>query len=360
MAQEDKAFKVSGYIQTQIEAENGELSDYGIRRGRLKLQYSQSVAKGVFQIDVTEKGIGVKDAYIQVDEPFLGVFSLTLGLFNRPFGEEICLSSALRESPERTSLYRNLFPQERDLGGMLTIKAPETSMLQGLKLDAGLFSGNGIRKDTDSKLEFIGHLKYEKNCGNWQWGLGSSLYYGTTNNADSLVYRIENGVWESQTSEINSLNERLYFGLEAKVSVKTSWGVSKLRGEYLAGSQPSKEGSFRSPTGDSYNPHEPYNHIRQFYGYHIYYIQEISSLPLSSVVKYSFMDCNREISESEITNPTDLSLSSLGVGGIWDITDYLRLMAYYEFNFNEKTSQIAEYNKDLQDNVFTLRLQYKF
>ncbi len=360
LAQNDNPFKVSGYIQTQMEASNGEDISYGIRRGRVKLQYSQSIAKGVFQIDATEKGIGVKDAYIRVDEPFLRVFSLTLGLFNPPFGEEICLSSALRESPERTSLYRNLFPQERDLGGMLSIQVPETSKLNGLKLEAGLFSGNGIRQDSDSRLDFIGHLKYERDCGDWIWGLGSSLYHGAVNNADSLVYRIENGIWKSQEAEINSLNERMYFGLNAKVSVKTAWGVSKLRGEFLFGSQPSQEGSFRSPIGNSYNPEEPFNHIREFYGWHIYYVQTLHSLPLSSVVKYSFMDCNSEIAGGEIANPTDLSRSALGVGLLWDFADYLGLMAYYEFNFNEKTNKIAEYSRDLQDDVFTLRLQYKF
>ena len=53
-------------------------------------------------------------------------------------------------------------------------------------------------------------------------------------------------------------------------------------------------------------------------------------------------------------------MSTIGVGGLWQINSALRLMAFYDFNKNEKTNASLTYNKDIKDNVFTLRLQYKF
>ena len=42
------------------------------------------------------------------------------------------------------------------------------------------------------------------------------------------------------------------------------------------------------------------------------------------------------------------------------ITLFIRLTAYYELNYNEKTVDLANFTGNRRDNVFTLRLQYKF
>jgi phosphate-selective porin len=42
------------------------------------------------------------------------------------------------------------------------------------------------------------------------------------------------------------------------------------------------------------------------------------------------------------------------------INSALRLTAMYDINKNETTKQIAKYSQDIKDNIFTLRLQYKF
>ncbi len=206
--------KVSGYIQGQAEfaqpkmgtktgANGGKYNAdidgkdadwytrYGVRRGRIKFQYSEKLAKGVFQLDITDKGLGFKDAYMEINEPFLKVFKLKAGIFDRPFGDEISYSSSKRESPERSLIYQKLFPDERDLGASLIIAAPKGSSLEGLKFEGGLFSGNGIRVDDNSKTDFIGHLKYEKTLSNMSFGLGASMYSGTVNNADTVLYRMK-------------------------------------------------------------------------------------------------------------------------------------------------------------------------
>ncbi|MCL2247060.1 MAG: hypothetical protein FWC10_08135, partial [Lentimicrobiaceae bacterium] len=157
-----KKLKISGYIQGQFEVgqefastkvgnptsynndrdgKSGDFFRFGIRRGRVKVAWEESFGSAVFQLDITEKGVGFKDAYLKVSEPWLKIASLTVGIFDRPFGDEISYSSSRRESPERTVLYQKLFPDERDLGAMVTLAAPKGSPVEGLKLDAGAFCG---------------------------------------------------------------------------------------------------------------------------------------------------------------------------------------------------------------------------
>ena len=145
-----KRIKVSGYIQAQFQIadSSGQQSYAGgnfatgvdkrfaIRRGRVKFQYdSQLNSKGwstsqyVFNFDVSEKGLAIKDLYAKITDPCIGWVSLTAGMQNRPFGNEIGYSSSLRESPERGRMSQIIFPGERDLGAMITIQAPKTFLL---------------------------------------------------------------------------------------------------------------------------------------------------------------------------------------------------------------------------------------
>ncbi|MFA6201226.1 MAG: hypothetical protein WC679_12560 [Bacteroidales bacterium] len=376
-------FKVSGYVQAQAEvgqikagaktgANSGSYNEaidgknaesftrYGIRRGRIKFQYTEKFVKSVFQLDITDKGIGIKDAYIQIDEPLLKVFSLKAGIFDRCFGDEISYSSSLRETPERSLIFQKLFPDERDLGGQLTIAAPKNTMLEGLKLDAGLFSGNGIRTDDNGKLDFIGHLKYDKSLSNMAFGLGASLYSGTTNNADSNYYTVKDGVWTREVVDKNQTNKRQYIGFDGQFTIETPMGLTNIRGEYLFGEQPSTSGDFGSPKANTYDATKPFSYKRNFSGGHIYFLQDIYMTPLTLVLKYTYLDPNTDLKGDEIKNKADVAMTSFGIGGLWRINSSLRLMGFYEINSNEKTTGVSGYNEDLKDNLFTLRLQYKF
>ena len=388
--------KVSGYFQLQSEfaqeygatkvgattayqadkdSENGNFYRFGIRRGRVKVAWEEKLGTAVFQLDITEKGIGFKDAYMKIWDKWK-IATLTGGIFDRPFGDEISYSSSRRESPERSKIFQDLFPDERDLGVMLTIAAPKGFVLEGLKLDAGLFSGNGIRLDDNSKMDFIGHLKYDKKWSNMTFGIGTSLYSGTTNNADNYFYSVEkvDDVYKwvkSDSIAANELNKRQYFGIDAQYSIETKWGITNIRGEFLTGTQPSKSGSFGSPKADTYDKGSPFSYIRKFSGGHAYFIQDIYKTPLTFVFKYAYINPNTEWKEKK-TNKTDLSYNSYGFGLLWKITSYIRLQAFYEVLVNEKTEEIKpadskapkgkelNYNTNVPDNVFTLRLQYKF
>ena len=390
-----KKLKISGYIQAQYELaeqfgstkvggtnayqadrdpKSGNFSRFGIRRGRIKVAWEENFGSAVFQLDITEKGVGFKDAYLKMSEPWLKIFSFTAGIFDRPFGDEISYSSSKRESPERSRIFQDLFPDERDLGMMLTIAGPKDSKVDGLKLDAGLFCGNGIRLPDNSKMDFIGHLKYDKKWSNIAFGIGASMYYGTTNNADTLLYRVQNindeWIWKQEDVEVNRLNIRQYYGIDAQFSVFSSWGTTNIRGEYLFGTQPSKSGSFGSPKSDTYVATAPFNYIRKFTGGHVYLIQDIYHTPLTFVFKYGYLDPNAKIKGNDITNKTDLANHNYGFGVLVRMTSYLRLQLFYEMIVNEKTNNInpvmqpndkeLDYSKNVKDNVFTACLQFKF
>ena len=79
--------KVSGYIQTQFqygekdaslklgavnENRDKSFNRIGIRRGRIKFVYEEGITSGIFQLDITEKGVGLKDVYLK-DEKYISI-----------------------------------------------------------------------------------------------------------------------------------------------------------------------------------------------------------------------------------------------------------------------------------------------
>ena len=115
-----KRLKINGYVQAQFQLADsagqnsfnggnfapGDKARFMIRRGRLRVQYdSQADERGLslgqvmYQLDFTEKGVRLMDAYVKLTERELGWFSLTMGIQNRQFGFETPFSSGLRETP---------------------------------------------------------------------------------------------------------------------------------------------------------------------------------------------------------------------------------------------------------------------
>ena len=379
-AAKQKKLKVSGYLQAQwqwgeeaaslkVGAGNEDPEEsfnrFGIRRGRIKFTYEEKIASGVFQLDITEKGVKFKDAYLNIKDPWVGSMAFRAGIFDRPFGNEISYSSSKRESPERSAVFQTLFPDERDLGAMLVLQAPKTSPWSILKLEAGLFAGNGIQLDTDSKKDFIGHLSLAKETGPISFGLGASYYNGKVYQSTENVYTVKNDSFVADVSESNigEFAKREYIGFDAQFSVSSVLGLTQLRCEYLFGQQPGTSSSTKSPndkvvpSGDTY--------IRDFSGWYLIFIQNLGKSPFSLVAKYDAYDPNTKVSKNEVNTENgftkaDLCQNTFGFGALWHINSALRLQAFYEINKNEKSNHIGGMEKDLKNDLFTLRLQYKF
>ncbi|MDL2243500.1 hypothetical protein LJB84_01505 [Bacteroidales bacterium OttesenSCG-928-J19] len=326
--------KVSGYVQTQFqygekdaslkvgtanEDKNESFNRIGIRRGRLKFAYEDKLLSGVFQLDITEKGVGFKDAYLNIKDPWIGTLGLKAGVFDRPFGYEISYSSSRRESPERAMIFQTLFPDERDLGGMFTLQAPKTSPLNFLKLEAGLFAGNGIKQETDNRKDFIGHLSANKTLGSdIKLGLGVSYYNGSVYQGTENVYTMNGKSFEVDTDpkNIGRFAKREYLGFDAQLNVVSLLGMTQLRGEYLFGTQPGTASGSKSPNASSLPTADTY--IRDFGGGYVMLVQDLATLPVSAVVKYDWYDPNTKVSGNELglngTAKGDVSYSTLGLG----------------------------------------------
>ena len=137
-----RKIKISGYLQTQFRNTDvinapwtiGNFSGgafpantknlFQVRRGRLKFNYDNVLTQFVIQADLINTGVSIKDAYLAVTDPWLRTFGIQAGVFDRPFGYEISLSSSNRETPERSRLFQTLFPGERDLGAKIIV-APQ-------------------------------------------------------------------------------------------------------------------------------------------------------------------------------------------------------------------------------------------
>ncbi len=387
--------KISGYIQAQYQkADTAGIESFAggnfantldnrmaVRRGRFKLAYDYNLTQYVLQVDVTEKGVGIKDAYGSFTDPWINTFAFTAGIFDRPFGYEIFYSSSLRESPERSRLFQTLFPGEREIGAKLTINPPKTSRYNFIKLDAGVFNGNGpTTVEFDSQKDFIGHLSLNKSFSQERIniGIGASYYNGGWRQNTKYVYESGNAlvagneiaafVVDSTSSHIGSILRREYSGTDAQITFHTPAGITTIRGEYIWGQQPGTSATSASPgsqpTTDAY--------LRQFEGGYFYFVQGILQTKHKILFKYDFYDPNTDISGNNIgiagskTSATDIAYTTVGLGWIYHYNSNVKITAYYDRVTNETTSAIKNNStlknltKDRNDNVFTLRVQYKF
>lgn len=411
-----KRLKISGYLQPQFQvADSAGINSFAggnfvgptgsatpldkrfmLRRARIKFVYDTplnekgfSTSQYVLQFDISEKGLTIKDVYAKITDPWSGWFSITAGMQNRPFGFEIGYSSSLRESPERGRMSQIIFPNERDLGAMLTIQGPKTSRWNWVKLEAGLFNGTGgpsagaNTSDFDSYKDFIGHLSVNRTTKSEKvsWGLGVSMYDGGYRIDTVNVYSpatdsagvpgFEQDMKKSDNLLITDFHnrkeaKRKYIGFDAQVNIDWMIGITTLRAEYIQGEQPGTSSSTTSPsaivTGDIYK--------RNFNGAYFYFLQALGQSPWQLIVKYDWYDPNTDVEGDDIgknvqstfkkTGTADIKFTTLGLGLAYRWDSNVKLTAYYDKVENETSTNLSGFTQDLKDNVFTLRLQYKF
>lgn len=366
--------KISGYVQGQWQlAESKGVAAFGaggsfgadidnrfmIRRGRIKFTYSVGIVQVVIQPDFTEKGVGIKDAYIAVTSKSK-IIGGQLGLFDRPFGYEISYSSSLRESPERSRVFLSLFPGERDCGAMLNLKYGEFT------LNAGLFNGNGVGVETDSRKDFIGRVAWLKKMNSAQVGAQFSYYNGGVFNPAEKHYTFD--AQQGFVAQVNQKTQqymRQYFGVGALYLQQWAAGTTNLRAEMLWGNQPGTFKNNNSPSGTSFGAQSSEIFLRDFMGFYAILVQDIGQSKHSVVLKYDYYDPNTKVSGDQIgllanTGAADIAYSTFGVGYLFRANSFLRLMAYYDFVDNEKSVNLASYGGRIKQNILTVRVQVKF
>lgn len=383
----------SGYLQPQFQVvskkgassyEGGNFQEFSdnrfmLKRARMKFDYkipgkhgSFPAALFTFQFEATERDVNVRDMFVRVFEPSKNNFSITAGLVSRPYGYEVNLSSSFRESPERGRMSQILMPSERDLGAMLTYESqkPDRKDLQ-IKFDLGLFNGQGKSgpAEFDSYKDLISRLSLKPLSVGKSFLLsgGLSLLRGGWVQATKYEYKMgesggsKNFIVDSSLGNIGNKAPRHYYGADLQLAYMHDWGKTEIRGEYWKGRQP---GTATTTVNPGVLPLVP-TYIRDFDGAFIYFLQNIINNNWELIAKYDWYDPNTKVQESEIgktgTNLTqaDIKYSTIGFGLTHYFTGNLKLLGFYSMVENEKTA-LPGYTSDLEDDVFTLRIQLRF
>ncbi|WP_099459397.1 porin [Flavisolibacter tropicus] len=383
----------SGYIQPQFQVaqkkgtqtyEGGNFQEFAdsrfmLRRARVKLDYAMPGKQGdfpaalfTFQIEATERDVNIRDVFVRVYEPTKHNASLTAGLFARPFGYEVNLSSSYRETPERGRMSQILMPSERDLGAMVSYESqkPERKQFQ-VKYDIGLFNGQGKSgpAEFDSYKDLISRLTIKPVTFSKHYTISGGLSFLHGGWVQTTKYRYEMGFKDgSDMFLIDSNTENLggkapceYYGADMQLAYKHAWGKTEIRGEYWAGKQPGTATTTVNPgtvpTGPTY--------IRHFDGAFFYFLQNIINEKWEIMAKYDWYDPNTDVAGNSIgkagTNMTaaDVRYDTWGFGATHYFNANLKVLAYYSLAKNE-TTQLAGFTDDIKDNVFTFRIQMRF
>ena len=376
-----KRIKIGGYVQSQFQwvetrgaksVAGGDFPSqvdkrFKVRRAEFKTMYDNHVTQIVANIDVTQNGINIKDAYGKITEQKLKAFSLTAGIFNRPFGFEVPYSSGNLETPERARMIQALFPGERDLGAMITWRPNESSSLHPLKIEGGMFNGTGnINNDFDSQKDFIGNIHWSQTSASekQEFAFGVSYYHGGWSNGTKYLYTSDGDAGfklDSSDANLNAINKREYMGADAQYTVHTGLGITTLRAEVISGTQPGTKGSASSPV----LPQLTDTYQRKFNGAYFYFVQGLGHTRHQVVVKYDWYDPNTDVTGDQIglktgTGATDIKYTTLGLGWIYHWNLNVKAMLYYDMVTNETSRNLAGFTNDLEDNVLTLRVQFKF
>jgi hypothetical protein len=392
--------RFSGYLQSQYQVISekgaktfggGDFSEHSrsrfmLRRARMKMDYlavsENKLPKALFtfQIDATERSVRVRDMFLRIFETKKNNFSLTTGVFARPFGYEVNLSSSYRETPERGRMSQILLPSERDLGVMISYDPQQRDghnhfvkdgHIHFIKVDAGIFNGPGLSStmDFDSKKDFIGRITLKPVRKKKIEISGSlSLIYGGWEQRSKFEYRLarqssgdKSFLVDSSLSNIGQTAPRHYYGADMQVKWIHQWGVSEWRAEYWTGKN---SGTATSTANPGTLPNVP-TYIRNFNGAFFYFLQDIFNPKNQVLFKYDWYDPNIKVAGREIGKPGtnlfegDIKFSTLGMGFVRELTRNVKLTLYYEIVTNE-TTQLTGYTTDIKDNLFTTRLQFRF
>lgn len=384
-----KRLKITGYVQPQwqyidsagapsfaggdfINGSAKYYSRFTMRRGRFKFTYDFENVQLMVNTDATEKGLAMRETYAKITDPWTRMFSLTAGLLQVQFGFEVTQSSSARETPERARYNQILFSTERDLGAFGSMVFPKTSPLYGLKVDVAVMNGvAGVNPEFDSHKDFTERIQYTKTTKNEKvnWAVGVSAYQGGYRIGSVRDYNLntlDNGdkVYEfsKDTANYNRVAKRVYQGADAQLSVDWPAGITTLRAEYIMGEQPGVTSNSLSPRTA---PTAAIFH-RKFNGAYFYFIQNIGQSKFQAVAKYDWYDPNVQISGKDIgkdktntKNVGDIRFDTFGFGLTYRINAFAKIIVYYDMVKNEETL-VPGYEKDIKDNVTTVRIQIKF
>ncbi|WP_210420836.1 porin [Chitinophaga sp. XS-30] len=390
--------RISGYMQPQYQYSTGKgMGDYQggamapesdnrfmFRRGRIRFDYAHYNKKNlptvqfVFQFDGTERGVNIRDFWGRFFDGKWDVMSLTMGMFARPFGFEVNYSSSDREAPERGRMSQILMKTERDMGAMVSWEPRQKSHpLSFLKVDFGLFNGQGLAgpEDFDSHKDIIARVALKPTAINqqkWLLSVGASILYGGLEQFTPVIYRMQKGrstedfARDSSAANIGLIAPRHYYGGDAQFVIPNTKGFTQFRAEYIRGTQTSTGDRSETPGSipmidEAYAP----LYIRNFDGAYLNFLQHLGSEKHQLVLKYDWYDPNTRASGRQIgkdglnLTAADIRFDTFGAGYVYYFNEHMKATLWFDRIWNESTS-LEGYESDVDDNMFTCRLQYRF
>jgi len=367
--------KISGYIQGQWEWSQDRSvypsNSFSVRRARVKIQYEPVTGVAfVVQPDFLASGVTMKDAYVQVNEPWLKTFSLWVGQFNRP-NYEVEYSSGQREVPERSRVVKALYPGERAIGlkleaapGALPLKF-QLAVLNGndnlVIKDAAGTDINVKNKDFDNFKDLMGRLTYQLKLGSFgSLDLGANGYLGFLKATNDTV--LDSKYQVDRTIAIGKPLHRNWFGAKLRFYADVLGGLA-LKSEFMMG----QNASASIP-----------NIEREFMGYYVYLIKNAGRRN-QFALRWDYYDPNTKLGGKEIGSSTgtyksgldDLAYSDLTVAWNYYFSDNIRFQLAYDYPINEKADisksytvngekVINDYNEVFPQSTVTARVQVKF
>ena len=169
---------------------------------------------------------------------------------------------------------------------------------------------------------------------------------------------------DSSESNLHQTSPRHYYGANAQLKYIHAKGLTtELRAEFMAGKQTGTANNSETPVAlisgnDGFR-------IREFNGAYLYLLQHIFNKKHQLLLKYDWYDPNTKVSGKQLGltgggfTAADIRFNTLGIGYLNYLTDNVKLVVYYAHTRNEQTS-LAGYTGDLNDDVFTFRVQFRF
>lgn len=369
-----KKLKISGYVQVQYEkteAQNGffknpydsseaVMSRFNLRRSRLKFNYDAGLTQVVVQGDFSNTGFSLKDAYLQITDPWTKYFTLTAGIFNRP-NFEVEYSSSQRESMERSQMIQKLYPGERDFGAMITFNDDDLFKLQFAAFNNtidGTFKSSATPNNfRDFPLYYMARItRGFELTDDLVIDLGAHARFGSIPANSLKVVEGATDHFDTTSASVGDAISRTWFGGEMQLY----WdflGGTKLMGEIIAGN----DAKYGGNAGTSAPASKPV-YKRSFLGYYAMLVKNLGFIPeledFQLAFKYDFYNPNTKMDHEKKTDKTELESTWIGLGLHNYTFQNIRLSLWYDMK------KVKEQDKLLKtapiDNQLTLRLQYKF
>ncbi len=361
-----KKMKISGYMQIQFEKSEtnagfgmnpydstADLARFRVRRSRLKFAYDAGMTQFVVQGDFSNTGFSLKDAYMNITDPWLKYFSLQTGVFNRP-NYEVEYSSSQRESMERSRVISTLYPGERDLGMMLTLNPDDMFKFQFAAFN-NTFLGTYSQSQPnfrDEPLYYMARLTKQFSFNDLGLGIDLGVHARFGNIVANTNKVLESDMATKATADSTTYKKgdaigRNWFGVEAQIYWDFLGGL-KLTAEYIMGSNVDQLGVRTNPTTIR---------KRDFSGFYVMLVKNINE-QWQLAAKYDTYNPNTKISETAIDNIADLAYNTIGVGLHNYTFDNIRISLWYDMN--KRTTNDKVLPTTPIDNLLTVRFQYKF